>query len=110
MESGRLPIFALEKRSAKDKAISALKDKDGNLVTSNKDILATQNEFFTNIYKEDPASLSSLEDLPLSPEDVPQISEQKKKLLDLPFTHREILSALKDVGSNKCPGSNGPTK
>lgn len=79
----------LEKRSAKDKTISALKDKDGNLVTSNKDILAMQREFFENIYREDPTSLSSLDDFPLSPEEVPKTSEQKKRILELPFTHRE---------------------
>lgn len=103
-------FLALEKRCAKEKTISALKDKDGKIVTSNKDILATQKEFFENMYREDPTSLSSLDDLPLSPEDVPQISEQKKQLLKLPFTHREILAALKDLGSNKCPGSEGLTR
>lgn len=103
-------FLALEKRSAKDKTISALRDKHGNIVTTSKDILAVQKEFFQNIYTEDPAYLSSLNDLPLSAADVPQISEQKKQLLELPFTHKEILAALKDLGSHKCPGSDGLTK
>lgn len=103
-------FLGLEKRSVKDKTISALKDRDGNLVSSNKNILATQKEFFESIYKEDPASLSSLDELPLSSQEVPQITAQKKRLLDQPFTPRELLSAVKDLGSNKCPGSDGLTK
>lgn len=103
-------FLGLEKRLAKDKTITALRNKDGNIVTSNKDILATEKEFFENIYKEDSASLSSLDHLPISPEDVPRISEQQKTLMDLPFSPRELFSALKELGSNKCPGSDGITK
>lgn len=97
-------FLSLEKRSAKDKTISALRNKNGNLVTSNKEILATQKEFFGGIYREDPSLLSSLDNFPLSPENVPQTSEQNKNLLELPFSERELLSALKDLGTNKCPG------
>lgn len=103
-------LLGLEKRMAKNKTITALTDNEGKLVTSNKEILALEKQFFENIYSEDPESLSSLEDFPLSSADTSTILDQQKRLLNVPFTHREILAALKDLGSNKSPGLDGLTK
>lgn len=44
-------FLGLEKRSAKDKTITALRDNDGNIVTSNKDILTIQKAFYETFTK-----------------------------------------------------------
>lgn len=50
-----------------------------------------------------------VDDLPLSKEDIPRISELNRLLLDHPFTEEELHSALKSLNKNKSPGSDGIT-
>lgn len=72
--------------------------------------MSAQKTYFEHIYTEQEDALSSLDTLPITEEDVPKLSEGHKKLLDLPFSPREFHSALKDLGRNKDPGSDGITR
>lgn len=103
-------FLGLEKKQRKTNVITAIRDDQGNIITEHKDILAAQKSFFENIYTEPEDSLNPLDTLPITDEDVPKLSEGHKKMLDLPFSPREFYSALKDLGRNKLPGSDGITR
>lgn len=102
-------FLGLEKRKSKDMTITALKDEAGGILTSNEAILERQRSYFTEIYKEDPDLLDSLDDLPLTHDDVPSISYMDKDRLERPFTQDELYSALKGLNKGKSPGSDGLT-
>lgn len=105
-------FLGLEKRKSKGKTISSLKDNQGQLLTNSKDILNHGKEFFTKIYAEDPASLTALQENTMDIEeenDVPHISELSKVLVNRPFSQQEFAAALKDLNSNRTPGSDGLT-
>lgn len=68
-----------------------------------------QKDFFTKIYREDPALLTDLEDLPLTTEDVPRISDLSNLSINQPFSEEELLTSLKELNKGKTPGSDGIT-
>lgn len=103
-------FLGLEKRKLKENTISSIKDENGTLLTSNADILVFEKRYFENIYKEDPNALHTLEDLPISPDDTPKISQMHKLLINRPFTKEEFHTALKDLNKNRSPGSDGLTR
>lgn len=103
-------FLGLEKRQRKANIITAIRDPQGNVLSNPTDILSAQKSFFENIYTEVNESLSPLDTLPLTEEDFPKISSERKKMLELPFSPREFYSALKDLGRNKSPGTDGITR
>lgn len=102
-------FLGLEKRLSKDKCISSLKDENGQTLTDPSDILAYECRYFSDIYKENPDVLDPIQDFPLTRDDVPQITASHNQLINLPFTHRDFHTALKDLNKNKSPGSDGIT-
>lgn len=102
-------FLGLEKRVPKNKCITALKTNEGQIITNPLDILAYEKEYFSEIYREDQSLLQSLDDLPILQEDIPQVSESHRRLNDIPFTLRDFHQALKELNSNKSPGSDGLT-
>lgn len=102
-------FLGLERRQRKANIIKEIKDPQGNILTDSKSILDAQKNYFANIYSEDDSSLNSIDTLPLTEEDVPKISKDRQKMLELPFSTREFRSALNELGRNKSPGSDGIT-
>lgn len=105
-------FLGLEKRRAKEKHITALKDDKGDILTESQDILAYERKYFSDIYTEDPSQLSptdDLEDMLNTEENILQITASHKFLNDLPFKPREFFTALKELNKNKSPGSDGIT-
>lgn len=102
-------FLGLEKRRGKSKTITTLQDEEGHLLMNNTDILEYEKRYFTKIYTEIPDDLSSLEDLPLQKEDVPQVSDSHRAIANLPFSPRDFHLALKQLNKNKSPGSDGLT-
>lgn len=66
--------------------------------------------FFEKIYTETDDSLRPIDSLPISEGEVPTLTDDHKRMLELPFTPREFYLALKDLGNNKSLGSDGITK
>lgn len=102
-------FLGLEKRLAKNRTITSLKDEHGRIYTSNNDILEYEKRYFQEIFHEDLSNLDPLEDLPLQKDDIPQVSEAHRAIANLPFTPRDFHIALKQLNKNKSPGSDGLT-
>lgn len=102
-------FLGLEKRIAKHNSITALKKDDGQTIINPTDILAYEQEYFSTIYNEDFSQLRPTEELPVSQEEIPQVSPSHKYLINTPFTLRDFHLALKELNTNKSPGSDGIT-
>lgn len=102
-------FLGLEKRRGKNKTITSLQDENGIILTNNKDILEYEQRYFKNIYEEESATLSPLDEFPLQAEDLPQISESHRTMANLPFSLRDFHIALKQLNKDKSPGSDGLT-
>lgn len=73
----------------------------GSILTDPEQILAYKKDYFSNIYKEDNALLEPLENLDISNEDLPQVTEDHKQLINTPFTPRDFYTALKELNNKK---------
>lgn len=63
--------------------------------------------FYSNLYKSElPSDLTHFDNF-LSKIELPKISEEDQKILDLPFTQAEVTKALNSLQSNKSPGEDG---
>lgn len=102
-------FLGLEKRQSKEKTITSMRDESGRILTNNMDILSYEKRYFSNIYEEDPSTLPPIQDIPLTMEDVPQVTEGHQQIMGLPFSHRDFHTALKNLNKNKSPGSDGIT-
>lgn len=102
-------FLGLEKRRSKNTTITALRNASCRILTSNRDILERQRSYFAEIIEESPDSVDPIEDLPLSREDIPSISDLDKMFLDCPFTEGELQNALKSLNKGKTPASDGLT-
>lgn len=102
-------FLGLKKHMVRGKTMMSLRNERGQVVSNNKDILALQKQYFDNIYAEDSDSLESLDSLPLSMDDVPQVPDFKRDSINRPFTPEELYTALKELNKNKSPGSDGIT-
>lgn len=101
----------LHKIRNKNRNITHLIANDGREITSNKEILQEEKQFFENIYSQQPptSSINSLEDLGLTCNMIPQLSEDSKNKMDAPYSVQELREALGHLNKNKCPSSDGLT-
>lgn len=102
-------FLGLEKSQSKGRPIISLMDENGRLLANKADILAYEKRYFSNIYTEDPLQLQPMEDLPIMIEDLPQVTEDHRRIINLPFSHQDFHIALKNLNKNKSPGSDGIT-
>lgn len=102
-------FLGLEKRQYKEKTLTSIKDENGHVLTNNTNILDYEKRYYSYIYKEDTATLESLDNLPIPNDEIPQVTEAHRKMNDLPFTPRDFHEALKQLNKNKSPGSDGIT-
>lgn len=102
-------FLGLEKRQAKEKTITSLIDEHGRILNNNAEILRYEKRYFENIYTEDPSTLQPVYNFPLTKEDGPQVTDSHRQIMNLPFSHHDFHTALKNLNKNKSPGSNGIT-
>lgn len=102
-------FLGLEKRVSKNKCITSMKNGEGHILTNPSDILAYERQYFSEIYEEEPSLLQPIHEFPISQEDIPQVSEAHRYMNNTPFTHRDFHQALKELNTNKSPGTDGLT-
>lgn len=89
-----------------------LKDDTGSVLTDPSEILDFEKKYFEEIYMENPSTLrpiEEMEDLLHVDTEIPQVTDSHRNIINLPFTPRELHSALKELNHNKSPGSDGIT-
>ena len=99
-------FLGLEKRHFKQGTISQLKKDDGNFITSDKDILNECKSFYKNLYT------SKIKECHrpgafFHEENETKLNHEEQMLCEGPLTTNECTEALKDMGSDKTPGTDG---
>ena len=97
-------FYAAESVFQKNKTITALKDKSGKKVTTDKEILKTTQTFYEELYKK--AQINKTEDKFLDNYDQ-KISDDWHNKLNETFTEKEIYNSLKDISKDRAPGKDG---
>lgn len=96
-------FFSLEKVKARGKLMTQLKTNDGTLVNTQKEIMAEQVQFFTQLYT---SNEQVNFDLVLGPTDR-VLSDEQVYNLNTQLTLAEIQSAVMSMPNGKTPGSDG---
>lgn len=101
----------LEKVRARDRCITQLISEDGSVVTEQSSILAEEKHFFEELYTQPKPTLdhSSIQDLGLSEDQIPTISDLDRERLEQDYSPEELRKALGKLNKAKCPGSDGLT-
>ena len=96
----------LEKRHYVSKNMAKLIDKDGNVITNNKDILKEVSGFYETLYKEKTVEDGEIADLV---NDLAHLSNDEANTLEGEITLNEASQVLKKMKHSKGPGTDGFT-
>ena len=110
VEEGEKPtkyFYNLEKKNSSNNTIKELKTQNGDYVTSNKEILAEQYKFYDKLYESDNISEDNIKTYLSKIDNINKLNEQEAKLLEGEITELECKDALKNMKTNKSPGSDG---
>ena len=98
----------LEKGHFKQSAITQLKVDDENFITTDKDILNSCEAFYRNLYSSKIDSPNEKYDhIFFEASTVKKLNQLEQDSCEGPLTKTECLKALKEMDSNKTPGSDG---
>ena len=98
-------FYAAESVFQKNKTITALKDKSGKKVTTDKEILKTAQTFYEELYKK--AQINKTEQDKFLHNYDKKISDDWQNKLNETFTEKEIYNSLKDISKDRAPGKDG---
>ena len=98
-------FYAAESVFQKNKTITALKDKSGKIVTTDKEILKSAQTFYEELYKK--AQINKSEQDKLINNYEKKISDNWHNKLKENFTEKEIYNSLKDMSEDSAPGKDG---
>ena len=95
-------FFQLEKRKAGSKGMSSVLKPNGDTIYDTKEILQEQKRFYENLYKSDT-------NINFDYQNTSNIilSNDLKMSLEGLITEQELLTAIKGMKRNKCPGCDG---
>lgn len=101
----------LEKIKTKNRTLSQLVNDRGDIVDEPKQILEEQRIFFEKLYckQDEGTDLQMLDQLQLSEDHIPKITDMDRRRLEQPFSSEEFRRALLELNKGRCPGSDGLT-
>ena len=112
IEEGERPtkyFFNLEKQNFKRKTITELRLEDDKIVSDEKEILKSIEDFYGNLYKfRGPLSEAEFHQF-TSELNLPKISDDERGMLEGLLSFEECKEALKCLNDNKSPGEDGFT-
>ena len=99
----------LEKSRAEGNTINILTKEDGDVLTSEKDIMMEIRRYYENLYKENNNENIATEETRKFAKDlnVPILSEQQKLESELNLAENEIHAAMMSMNTGSAPGSDG---
>ena len=103
-------FFSKEKSQSQTKNITCLQIDDNNITTCKDVILEKQRDFYENLYSEkgqDQVNIRNETENFLGKPDIPCLDENEKNTLDSEITMEELTKAVKELPSQKSPGSDG---
>ena len=101
----------LEKTRANSKIFSSLKGESGNAITNQQEILKSQHQYFSNLYKKKVGSEQMKDRITnfLNSALIPTLSQSERESCEGLLTHSEVLEALKEMNNGSAPGLDGLT-
>ena len=99
-------FLSLEKHSQAQKAITLMKDKEGNLLNKQEAIRDEIHKFYSELYEEDNLSDKKIEEEFFNSTTL-CLDEQEADTCEGLITRKELLDALKQSSNNKAPGIDG---
>ena len=100
-------ISKLEKLRGDTNTITALLNSNGVLKEGNENVLKIAQDFYTNLYRNEPECIIEQNHFLRNIEKHPTMEEKEE--LDLALSENEIFSALNDLKKNKSPGDDSLT-
>ena len=110
IEEGEKPtkyFFNLEKKNASNNTIKQLKKSNGEYVSTNKEILEEQFNFYKTLYESDNISENNIKQYLSKINNLNTLNEQEANILEGEISETECKDALKNMKLNKSPGSDG---
>ena len=110
IEEGEKPtkyFFNLEKKNASNNTIKQLKKSNGEYVSTNKEILEEQFNFYKPLYESDNISENNIKQYLSKINNLNTLNEQEANILEGEISETECKDALKNMKLNKSPGSDG---
>ena len=98
----------LENRNFVSKCMNSLKNKEGEIISEQSEILKETMQFYKKLYSIKDRNATDLESL-LGNYDIPRLCESNKNKLEGPITYSELLFCLKKTSNNSSPGFDGYT-
>ena len=104
-------FLSLEKARANARVMDSLINKEGSVITDQKEILKVQKEYFAELYskKVNEENLDEKIDTFLNGVQLPRLTEQQKEDCEGLLNESEVLDALKSMKNGSSPGSDGLT-
>uniref|UniRef100_A0A803TZS1 Reverse transcriptase domain-containing protein n=1 Tax=Anolis carolinensis TaxID=28377 RepID=A0A803TZS1_ANOCA len=81
-------------------------NSDGNRFTTEQEIAAQFNKFYSKLYSKDHIRKDKIGEF-LSKQKIAKISEKQRELLNKEISEKEILKAINSMENNKAPGPDG---
>ena len=109
LEEGEKPtafFFRQEKRRAGQKEIKSIRNRFGNVVENDDEIMEVFHMFYSDLYSESSGSDTSIQNEFIDCLNNP-LDEDARNSLDQPITLNDVKSALAVVATNKSPGIDG---
>ncbi len=102
-------FFNLEKTRQSGNTIKRIRDVNGNLKTSDEDILNAGTGFYTDLYKSKNISQEDIINYLNSVDIETKVSESQKLTCDSEITEKEIENVIQNLKNGKSPGCDGLT-
>ena len=100
-------FYSLEKKNYSDNTIKQLKTENGTNVTSNKEILQEQFAYYKKLYQENSIPDENIANYLDKVKITNSLNDNEALLLEGEITEQECLFAIKNMKTNKSPGSDG---
>ena len=96
---------------AEVKNITTIDLDDGTKITGQTNVIKCQKEYYETLYTQPKPKntwqLEESEDFFLNENNIPQLTENEKDILDSELTEHEIAKAVKNLPNSRAPGSDG---
>ena len=102
------PLARLIKKKRKKNQINKIRNKNGEITTDNTEIQRIIRDYYQQLYANKMDNLEEMDEF-LEKYNLPKLNQEEIENLNRPITSTEIKTVIKNLPTNKSPGSDGFT-